>query len=598
MALFTSVANGNWNNADTWDGTGYPNTDADDVTIAATHQVTWDRGVDTVAFDDITINGMLVFPVNASWKLLFLDNGILAISAGGEIRTGTTSAPDYMGAAYSGQIHWPQGASARSVFTIANGGIVNLWGRDFPPADRYADLDSDWTTGNTLYVTGDYTAKWAADEYIWTYENTQTYGSNGYQEQGDIYKIYSVDSYDSGNDRTPIVVTAANPTNGASNSCIAVSGSGYQGKVVNITRNLDISDPATGWNVYSDYNTYAERLRLNISQTLVYDLISFKNCMFRGWEYVTGGAQANFSNAAFINCSIAFYSGANYTVSGDIISCNTGVNSLVNIITFTGLILSCNIGFSANYSKMIGDIISCSSATVGTGGTLEGNIIGCATGLAGFNTRVNGNVWSCVSVGYGCINGIITGDCKDYSALANNIISTTGDYKSLILEHSTIAGADKRPLRAYHPVGTILSLISTDTGWQTPDSGNSYILEVTPNSYCSPDKFRRLPMNIKADMGILAPASATTLTVKVYPVGWTTSLDQDDIILEARYLDSASGNTRTLAVNTSQTYANGAWRSVSVTFTPSQAGVVYWNLYIGAYESGDTILIDPFPVIS
>lgn len=104
MTLFTSVADGNWNDDATWDGTGYPNTDSDDVTII--HNVTWNRGVDTVAFDAITINdgGMLVFPVDSSWKLLFGTTGVLTINSGGEIRTGTTSAADYLGAAYLGQI--------------------------------------------------------------------------------------------------------------------------------------------------------------------------------------------------------------------------------------------------------------------------------------------------------------------------------------------------------------------------------------------------------------------------------------------------------------------------------------------------------------
>ncbi len=99
-------------------------------------------------------------------------------------------------------------------------------------------------------------------------------------------------------------------------------------------------------------------------------------------------------------------------------------------------------------------------------------------------------------------------------------------------------------------------------------------------------------------MAAIVPASATTLTFKVWPVGYSSALDQDDIILEVKYLNSVSGITRTTVYNTAQTYTVGQWNSCSVTFTPSQAGVCYFNLYVTAYEAGDTILIDPIWSVS
>jgi hypothetical protein len=60
------------------------------------------------------------------------------------------------------------------------------------------------------------------------------------------------------------------------------------------------------------------------------------------------------------------------------------------------------------------------------------------------------------------------------------------------------------------------------------------------------------------EMGQYVTSGSKTLTYKIYPVGWTTALDNDDIVLEVSCLDSASGITRTTVVNTTNTYANGA----------------------------------------
>jgi hypothetical protein len=258
MATYTSTQNGAWNTDATWGGSGHPSANGDIVNIR--HQVTWDRGVDTVTFNNIlipdtgTYAGMLVFPVDSSWKLLFDATGTLTINATGEIRTGTTSTADYMGSAYLGQIHWDYPAAARNSLVLTNGGKINLWGADiYGTANRYADLDSDWTTGNTLYLTGDYTSKWSADQYFYIYDNATSYATNGYQVQGDIYKISSVGTYDSGNDRTPIVVTLANPVR----SCTALNATtGWQSKLILVTRNLELGDPNNA-NIYDVYGVYS-----------------------------------------------------------------------------------------------------------------------------------------------------------------------------------------------------------------------------------------------------------------------------------------------------------------------------------------------------
>ena len=125
MATYTSTQAGAWNTDATWGGGGHPDTN-DDVAVIG-HAVTYDAGVSAITWGNVSINdgGMLIFPVDSSWKLLFNTTGVLAIADGGEIRTGTSGAADYMGAAYKGQIHWPQGSAARNCFTLADGGAIN-----------------------------------------------------------------------------------------------------------------------------------------------------------------------------------------------------------------------------------------------------------------------------------------------------------------------------------------------------------------------------------------------------------------------------------------------------------------------------------------
>jgi hypothetical protein len=309
MTLFTSIADGNWNDEATWDGTGYPNTDADDVNIG--HKVIWNRGVDTVAFDAININNnvMLVFPVNSSWKLLFGATGILTINSGGEIRTGTITAPDYLGAAYLGQIHWPQGSSDRNVMVLNDGGKINLYGANiYGPENRYTYLDSDWSSGTTLYLTGDYTSKWAVNQYFYIYDNLTNYQTNGYQIQGDIYQISYIGSYDSANDRTPITTTAS-----CVRPCTAVSATtGHRSKLILVTRNLELGDPnnASKYVVYTGHNGYTERIRFINNQTSGNTLAYFKNCLFFGWDRATEGAYnlrwENLSLVSNIFCNCSF----------------------------------------------------------------------------------------------------------------------------------------------------------------------------------------------------------------------------------------------------------------------------------------------------
>ncbi|MEE4258951.1 MAG: hypothetical protein V2I62_04270, partial [Bacteroidales bacterium] len=166
------------------------------------------------------------------------------------------------------------------------------------------------------------------------------------------------------------------------------------------------------------------------------------------------------------------------------------------------------------------------------------------------------------------------------------------------LENCLLESTDKRSLRIYLNCGNWLPAVSGDSHFQTPPSGNDWILVGIPNSYCKNNYACQMELSPLNPIAMDLESGSQTLTFKIYPVGWTTALDQDDVVLEVRYLDTASGITRTTIVNSTATYTNGAWRDLSVTFNPSQAGIAYIQVYLRKYESGCYMLIDPEPSVA
>ena len=136
--------------------------------------------------------------------------------------------------------------------------------------------------------------------------------------------------------------------------------------------------------------------------------------------------------------------------------------------------------------------------------------------------------------------------------------------------------------------------MSGESNWQTPPSALSWILQAIPNSYCNANSYPgRMELSPSRSISTKIAAGSKTITFKIYPVGYAASIDQDDILIEAKYLSGASGNDRTTVETTTATFANDAWRNLTVTFTAGQDGMVYFNLYIRKYESACYVLIDP-----
>ncbi len=588
MATYNSAQAGNWNTDATWTEAGHPN--ANDDVMIITHDVTYDVGASAITWGNVTINsgGILIFPINADSTILFNTTGVLTINDGGELRAGTSTT--CIDKAYDCKFHWPQGSASRNVLVLNDGGKIDVYGDpDYYGSERYADLDSDWTTGQILYITGNYASKWQAGQKFYIHENKQ-YVS--YQNDGHIYTIATVGSYDSGNDRTPITISETAPTL----TFNAIQDT-HQSKLIMISRNVEMADPGSPWDVYG-YGTYAERIQFDNNQTISNKLINIQDTIIKGWNQgIYQGYNYKGNNLVFLNNSYAVMYGNNFQITGDFVSNQYGfvAGSGHRIV---GNFVSNTYGAASDGKNLqiTGIFVNNQDAILsGYNFQITGDFVSNKKGLnIVSNSQVAGNFINNTHGAYRGFNNQITGDFV--SNTINVDMSSSTILYNAILENCMFESTDRTAYEVYENSGNFIHTISTDSHWQTPPSTNYWILECIPNSYCDDSYVNQMELSPLNPIGVYVESGSNTITYKVYPVGWTTALDNDDIVLEVSYLDSASGITRTEIVNTTATYANGAWRSVSTTFTAGQNGIAYCQLYVRKYESGCYLLIDPVSV--
>lgn len=315
-ATYTCTQDGNWNTDATWGGGGHPSANDDVVTINnASYDVVYDAGDSAVTWGNVSVTaGSLSFPVNANSTMSFNATGVLAIGATGILNIGTsTSSP--IGAAYHCKIYWPQGAATRNVFTVVSGGTVNVYGDPaFYGSAPTADLNSDWSSGQTLYVTGDYTALWSAGQKFWIHKNSYATWST----DSAIFTIASIGAYDAGNNRTPITITEAAP--GVLYDAINAT-SGWQSKLLMISRNVELADPGAAAGV-NGYSSYTERIRTSFSQNSNTFAINFNNCMWQGWDYAILGCNNIFDGVVILNNALFVTAGAGTLIVKNSVICS------------------------------------------------------------------------------------------------------------------------------------------------------------------------------------------------------------------------------------------------------------------------------------
>jgi len=611
MADYTSTQNGNWNVGATWVGGVAPSLNGDTATIG--HEVTYNLGDSAVTWGNVTINasGVLIFPIAADSTMRIGDGAgseALTINSGGELRAGTDGAP--IAAANHCYIYFQRLAGGNSL-VCNNGGIINVYGDTAfygtTIAHRYADLDSNWTAGQTLYVTGDYktTALWKAGQKFWIHENKKYVD---YTSDGHIYTIASVAAYDAGNDRTAITISEAAP-----GLAFTTVYEGYQSKLIMLSRNVELADDsmANSWTV-NGFAADTEACQCD-NNSSVSDAFHLENCVFRGWASGIGN-RSNASSLVMVGVvsinngyGIVYGDNPSTITSCDIVSCYQGMRDVnESIITDTLFASTYRCIHESRYLHVEGEFISCNQPIRDTIYIFcKANWVSCA--MAWYNAdlgqHISGSIIGCTYLADNAHGGRFTDvDVRDSGGFYYVTHAST-PASFAILENCSVDEV-RHALRIYQFPGNWLPLDDGDGDWQAPHSGMDWILQAVPNSNCTnATLLRRMALSPHAHnpfepMAQYVEAAETTITFKIWPVGWTASLDQDDIYLEAWYLDSAAGVTRTRIVTTSETYANGAWREMTVTFTAAQAGIVYFNLVLAAYEAAAYVLIDVEPTFS
>ena len=481
MADFTSTQTGNWNDGGTWGntspgvkGTDYPGA-GDTATMA--HTVTYNAGDSTDAFGNVTINsgGVLTFPINSNSTINFNTTAILTINSGGELRAGANGSP--IGSAYHCYFHWAQGSSARYVLVLNTGGTINIYGDPaFYGSARYAELDSNWTTGQSFYVSGDYSSKWQSGQKFYIHENIDY---DNYQNDGHIYTIDTVSAYDSGNDRTTITITEAAP--GITFTAVHATTS-YQSKLIMISRNIELTDPSAPLGVYN-HASYSERLRFNNNQGSTNKLINVQDALIAGWERgIYGGYNYKGINLCFISNYYGINSGTGYQITGDFISNYYGISAGTNH-QIAGDFVSNNYGINSGINHQItGDFVS-NYRSVYQGANLQitGDFISNRFGISsGTSHQITGDLLSNNQGFYYGTNHQVTGDLNNTLDI---FIYSNAVQSSILLEDCTTAGANRRALKIVGNSGVFLNLITGDTNFQTPPSSNDWVFEAVPNSY-------------------------------------------------------------------------------------------------------------------
>jgi len=562
MATYTSTQAGNWSSDAVWGGSGHPNVDDDVVNI--NHEVFYDMGVSSILWGNITIGttGKLIFPTNASSDLLFNSTGILTIN--GEMSCGTEVSP--LDAAYKLRVLFTRGSAVANRLVAGTGDAAKVFLYGSPGvygSQKYGYLAINWESGQTFYVDGDVSSVWSAGLIIFVYRNIifDTQATNG-----GIFTIASVGTYDSANDRTPITINEAAP------GVIYNSG----GDVIVISRNIVFQEIGLDIEHTVPKGT-TSHTRLVFGQNINLDQQKMFNCLFAClYTPGFGGHGPHYKNSVIVRCYYPVINAYGPILEEtDIIMCSGEMSSSVYI---SGKIADCSKGCSGSPRNLgLGDlsIIGCSSAMSGGPGKIHARIRGCgALFSSSYLMRVSGTI--------------------DNVTTLLGVIPQLSLRPSGIIDNAIIDGVF-RPLTIVSSHGDITSLNSNDAGWQAPPSGESYIFKADPKNTCRPvmSYSFQLPEPPEYMMHKFPTAGNKTITFKIFPVGWSTDCDNNDIRVVAMYASNSAGLPAT-AITPTGTFANDGWRDLTVTFNLQNASVpVSFHVQFRRYELAGYWLIDP-----
>lgn len=614
MATRNSVGDGGlWSASGTWDT---PPVAGDTVNITAGDTVTYDIN-STDVWGPINVNGLLTFKTDATTKLMIGQNTI-AIAAGGELRIGASGA--VIGSAYTATIDINSTSDSDRI-TVAAGGKLTVYGDPaYYGSDDDTTLAADWTTGQTLTVTGDFRTKWAAGHILIIHKNPSVY-SNSVTDCA----LVTIASMAANGSNTDITINESFPT-GTFNSGGAVTNTSRNVIFQKNGANTALGQLNTNRPRIADSNTASGNVYLNDVRIVGFDRVlnggtgasltrsvlcngnylvyatstTLTSCRLYSFQYAIYGHYGTIIGGS-IFCSgtsaIAVYGSYGGTIGADIYSCYYGA-STAPACSFSGSIYGCYYG--------IGTCAEC---------VVSGSVFSCTYGIA----RTSGSVSGCVysnTTGFGwCANLIITGkigydsgdtskpNTTDFSAggaanspstgfvtlrgakhqstisLSRNSVGTPALWGVACEDYGQTVGAH----RTYYGYGDAIRNTST-----VRSGGADNSIEVIPQSVCS----TTCPIRVFEWTECAVAASSQTRGVYVLGQAWSTFPTASELYFEAEYLSAGSGVAKTTLASTQVLTDNTTWTKLSVTFTPGQVARVRYRLWLKKYASTCGIYAD------
>ena len=278
--------------------------------------------------------------------------------------------------------------------------------------------------------------------------------------------------------------------------------------------------------------------------------------------------------------------------------------------TFTGSVLRCGIrntsgtgtmfygyGISGGYSHTISGAVSgCSNGVnYGTGHTISGAVSGCYSGVNyGTGHTISG------AVGFTLLGAteaniydfqLSTADGGLWTSLGSKLPSPpvfsgrtaaiSGGIGLYCEDYGQTVGASY----AFQANGDVIKNTTT-----VRTGGASSSLEVIPLSHCSVYGGEIIALEwTELDVA----ASAQVRSVFMLGYGWSGNYPTNtELYFEAEYLSAGSGTAKTVVKSTQVLTDNTTWTEFSVSFTPSQAGLVRYRAYLKKYAASCKVFID------
>lgn len=171
----------------------------------------------------------------------------------------------------------------------------------------------------------------------------------------------------------------------------------------------------------------------------------------------------------------------------------------------------------------------------------------------------------------------------------------TNVYDRIVIENSAIDGAIKDFYATFYDQAVIESLRSGDSDWQTPPSGNNWILKFIPNTGQAYDVYK-MSMSLNALLVDYCTTGNKILRFKAYPSGWSSDITTDELWTEVYYLNQLGDKTRNYKrsnLDSTETIISDTWNNIDLSFNQVDDGIIYFNLFLQGYEAGAYVLVDP-----